>query len=144
MREIAFTITGEPQALKRHRTYTHGKGGRVLPFPMQVDPSKKDKENFLAIAHQHRPQNPIDTPIKLILTFYIGRPKKHYRTGQFANQLRPDAPKYHTSTPDTDNLIKFVSDSLNGVFWRDDSLIYIIEAQKVYDEIPRTEVHIVY
>ncbi len=138
MREIAFTIMGEPKALKRHRMFRcHGR-------LMAADPSAKAKDDFLVIAHQHRPDKPIDTPITLTLTFYFDRPKYHYRTGQFANQLKPDAPKYHISTPDTDNLIKFIADSLNSVFWKDDSLICIIHAEKIYSENPRTEIHISY
>lgn len=143
MNEIAFTIMGEPKGLKRHRDMKPiFKNGHC--FTPKYDPSRNNKNDFLVIAHQHRPEKPIDTPIKLVANFYFGRPKSHYRTGKFYNQLKDTAPKYHTSTPDTDNLIKFVADALNSVFWRDDSQICIIESKKTYDENPRTEIKIIY
>lgn len=38
----------------------------------------------------------------------------------------------HLQTPDLDNLIKLVGDSLNGVVWEDDRFIGRIMAEKVY------------
>jgi Holliday junction resolvase RusA-like endonuclease len=44
------------------------------------------------------------------------------------------APKYHIGTPDMDNLEKFVADSLNGIFWKDDSRICSNANEKIYGE----------
>ena len=45
-----------------------------------------------------------------------------------------------TKTPDADNLAKFVCDSLNGVFWRDDSIVCELTVTKAYNNVPRTEI----
>ena len=40
--------------------------------------------------------------------------------------------EYHNSRPDIDNLLKSVQDALNGVLYRDDSIIHEISANKWY------------
>ena len=126
--DIQFSVAGKPKALKRHRTFRKG------DFTGNYDPSQDDKANFLAIAHQYKPEKPFDEPLYVRFEFCFPRPKSHYRTGKNAHLLRDNAPRFHTSTPDTDNLIKFVCDSLNTVFWVDDKIICITYSEKVYGE----------
>ena len=79
------------------------------------------------------------------IVFYFNRPKSHYRTGKYSYLLKDDAPKYHTKTPDIDNLAKFVADSFNKHFYVDDSQIIELKAEKHYigqGEQARTEVMI--
>ncbi len=133
-KDISFTIPGNPKALKRHR--------RIKKSTLHYDPSAKDKDIFLAIAYKHRPDKPIDSPISIDVNCYFQRPKSHYRTGKYSHLLKPNFPIYHISTPDCDNLVKFICDALNGVFWRDDRYIYSVFIQKLYDTVPRTEIKI--
>jgi len=136
--KIEFIVPGNPQALKRHRTFTKG------TFTGTYDPSKDDKSNFLAKAMQNRPQTPLERPILLKLYFYFQRPKAHYGTGSKAGILKDTAPVWHTKTPDADNLVKFVCDSLNKIFWRDDSYVCALVVHKKYDEVPRVHIIILY
>lgn len=136
---ISFTVPGLPRAQKRHRTYMKGKGGKPLPFARNVDPSKQDKANFLAQCRRHAPDAPWTGPLRLTVVFLFPHPKTHYRTGKHSNELRPDAPSWHTSRPDTDNLCKLVKDALSGVFYRDDAQIAGLVATKCYaGETPQT------
>ena len=134
MGPIKFTVLGDPKALKRHRTFRKGN------FIGIYDPSKADKQAFLIMVQQNAPPKPFDEPLVMLLDFYFSRPKNHYRSGKFAGQLKPNAPLCHTVRPDLDNLIKFIFDSLLGVFYRDDTLIYRVRASKHYSENPRTEI----
>lgn len=131
---ISFEVLGEPKALKRHRM---GKG-------FNYDPSKNDKSDFLWQVKKNAPPTPLDQPIHLKITFSFPRPKSHYGTGKNSTVLKATAPIYHTARPDIDNLIKFVCDALNTVYWKDDSCICLTEALKVYtDGTPKTEVEII-
>jgi Holliday junction resolvase RusA-like endonuclease len=59
--------------------------------------------------------------------------------------LRDDAPTFKTSKPDSSNLAKFVEDALQPYFYKDDSQIIELKAEKYYisqGEKPRTEVMI--
>lgn len=139
---IKFTIYGEPKALKRHRTYTKGKGGRPLPFPMQVDPSKGDKADFLAQALPYRPSSPINEAISLNVEAYFGHPKSHYGKRAGKPYLKPTAFCFHIVRPDADNVLKFVMDALAGIFWSNDTIIWSAKISKHYSDKPRIEITI--
>ena len=133
--EIYFEVIGKPTPQQRHRH--RGK--------FTYDPSSKDKERFLFKCIKHRPLQVITTPLRIQMEFVFDRPKSHYKSGKYSNILREDAPVTHTFRPDTDNLIKFVLDSLNKIFYKDDSQACEVMAIKRYieqDEEPKTEVMI--
>lgn len=136
--KIQFQILGPPKHQQRHRHVTTGK------FTRTYDPSAKDKTNFLLQAKQYAPKSPIVGAVKLRVWFCMPRPKSHYRTGKFAGILKDSAPIRHTKKPDIDNLLKLVMDSLNKVFWKDDSQVCNVIAQKLYDEKPRVVIEINY
>jgi Holliday junction resolvase RusA-like endonuclease len=131
---IRRTVLGEPKAQARHRHFTRG------TFSGEYDPSSKDKQSFAGILQREAPEEPISAPIALELTFYMSRPKNHYGTGKKAEFLKELAPEYHSGRPDLDNLTKFVQDSLNKIYYRDDVLICQLTAKKLYSENPRTEI----
>ena len=131
-----FIVEGTPKPLQRHR---HTRKG------FTYDPSKKDKHDFLYQVIKLAPKPPLTSALRIMIVFYFPRPKSHFRTGKFRHLLKPKAPIQHKSTPDLDNLVKMVCDSLNKVFYKDDSQISQLKAEKLYcdiDEEPRTEVHI--
>lgn len=133
---IYLEVLGEPTAQKRHRSV------RVGNFNRQYDPSEADKRDFLSIVQEYAPETPINSPIKLDIVFHFSRPKSHYRTGKNAHLLKDDVSEWHVARPDCDNCIKFVMDSLNKIYWRDDSLICSTSILKRYSTKPRTEITI--
>ena len=128
---IKFTIKGKPIALKRHRSTRSGR---------MYDPSAKDKKQIWLQIARFKPKRPLEGQIMLFATFYMPRPKSHFRTGKYANILKDGVPEYHTNTPDLSNLIKLYEDILQPSFYLDDSQICRIQAEKVYSKQPRTEI----
>ena len=52
-----------------------------------------------------------DSPIRVDITFFMPRPKNHFRTGKFSHLLKDSAPRiWHCKRPDRDNLDKAVLD----------------------------------
>jgi Holliday junction resolvase RusA-like endonuclease len=131
---IELTVLGIPKAQGRHKHFTRGK------FSGTYDPSSEKKETFASCLQDQAPEVPIAIPMSLTLTFYMPRPKGHYGTGAKSECLKDSAPEWHTSKPDCDNLVKFCTDALNGIYYKDDSLICVLIASKVYSERPRTEI----
>jgi len=134
MTQIKLTVLGVPKAQGRHKHFQRGK------FSGTYDPSSEKKETFASILQGDAPTTPIATPIALELTFYMPRPKAHYGTGSKSEMLKDTAPEMQSSKPDIDNLVKFVQDSLNGIYYKDDALICTLVANKVYSDRPRTEI----
>jgi len=132
--KIEITVLGNPKAQKRHRSTSVGK------FIRNYDPSASDKADFLALVHDKAPQKPFAGAISLQAGFYMPYPKKFLRTGKFEGQLKPNAPKYCITRPDADNYAKYVLDSLNSVFYNDDSQVAVLIVSKKYSFKPRTEI----
>lgn len=134
MEPIRLVIPGEPKAQKRHRSTS------INGFIRNYDPSQSSKKDFLCAVMNNAPEKPLEYPIHIDLFFYFSRPKSHYGTGKNASNLKPSAPRFHTTKPDIDNLYKFVTDALNKIYYRDDSLISEVYMMKIYSERPRIEI----
>ena len=119
---IKFLVKTRPKPQQRHRS-----NGRF-----QYDPSSKDKKDFLLQAKQFAPAKPITKDIEISITFCYKRPRNHYISKKKVLILKEDAPFYKSSKADLDNLVKFVCDALNGIFYKDDSQIVSIYASKVW------------
>jgi len=133
MKSIEFEIPGKPKALARPRK---GNNGFYCP-------DAKAKQDFLLQAKQYAPKEPFTGEIYLNCTFSFSRPVEHYRTGRYAGQVKKRYEDImHTSRPDLDNCVKFVMDALNGVFFKDDSQIAILVAEKRYDDEPYSYVSV--
>ena len=82
-----------------------------------------------ALRHTFEPW----TFVGVYVIFRLKRPKSHYRTGRFADQLRADAPAYPAKYPDLDKLCRSTLDGLKaGGAFGDDAQVVVLEARKVY------------
>jgi Holliday junction resolvase RusA-like endonuclease len=78
------------------------------------------------------------TPLRAVdvtVTFMFRRPKSHYGSGRNASTLKPFAPRWHSTKPDLDKLLRSTFDALttSGVI-TDDSRIVCVQAYKLYVE----------
>jgi len=138
---IHLIILGDPKHQKRHRT-TKIQTTDGREFNRRYDPSAGDKQDILRVVQAGAPPKPFDCPLRVELHLFYPRPKSHYRTGQYAGELKPNAPQWHTKKPDRDNADKIILDALSKVFWRDDCLVCDGRIVKRYSERPRTEIYI--
>lgn len=133
MQPISFFAAGIPRGQPRPKAFSRGGHASVY------DPATAEgwKSQVAIAAKEHLPSSPIESALTLSLTFYIGRPKSHHRTGKHHGELRADAPKYHTSKPDADNFAKAVMDAMTLLrFWQDDSQVCILRVAKRYANGP--------
>lgn len=75
---------------------------------------------------------PAGRPVMLTLDFRFERPAKHWVAGRKGDELRADAPRWHTNKPDADNLEKLVKDGLNKIAWADDAQVAVVRKQKTW------------
>ena len=98
------------------------------------DPSSKDKKIAIQQIKEQFTGKPYTDALKIRFVFHIKRPKAHFRTGKYSNELKKTAPVYHTKRPDVDNFVKFYMDCMNKVVYLDDSQVIDIYAKKEYDD----------
>ena len=68
-----------------------------------------------------------EVPLIAFIEFYFRRPKIHFKKN---GELKEDAPKFVTKTPDVDNCIKFVLDALQPKVVADDKSVTKVVAEK--------------
>jgi Holliday junction resolvase RusA-like endonuclease len=126
---ISFYANGIPKGQPRPKAFS--RGGRASVY----DPSTAEgwKSQVAMAAKEYLPEKPLTGPLRMELYFYFPRPKGHFRTGKRANELRDNAPVFHVSKPDSDNLAKAVMDAMTQLgFWMDDSQVARLLIQKEY------------
>ena len=98
------------------------------------DPSSKDKKIAIQQIKEQFTGEPYTDALKIKFVFHIKRPKAHFRTGKYSNELKKTAPVYHTKRPDVDNYVKFYMDCMNKLVYLDDSQVIELRATKEYDD----------
>lgn len=75
----------------------------------------------------------LDEPVCVFIEFVFPRLKSHYGTGKNAAVLKPNAPRYKTTTPDKDKLERAITDALTDAgVWKDDALVCDGGSRKLY------------
>ena len=131
-----FVIHGEPVAKGRPRF--NRATGRAFTPQKTINYETLVKMEYM-MAHDNLEPFPADTALSVTIEVYLSIPKttsKKKREQMLNGEIRP------TKKPDTDNCIKAVLDSLNGVAFQDDKSVVEIIARKYYAEVPRVEVWI--
>lgn len=130
---FSFFATGEPKAQPRPRAFARKFGATWQARVYDAGTAEGWKAQIALAAKPFVPPTPIEGPVSVSLTFYFPRPKSHFRTGKHAGELRPDAPKYHTTKPDRDNCEKAVCDALTQIgMLKDDCQVCCGPVEKRY------------
>jgi Holliday junction resolvase RusA-like endonuclease len=137
---IHFVVPCVPvaQPRQRHRVIAaHGKTFAQNYTPKN-DPVNGFKSSVQAAAFAAYSGPPLDCPLSMDLIFVFPRPASVRKKDGFGRLP-------HTVKPDRDNVMKAVQDALNGLTYRDDSLICAGSVEKwraAADEQPHVEVTI--
>lgn len=120
-----FTIPGNPMGKQRART---GQGYSYTPD------KTKHYETLVKELYTNNfgSYQLMQGPVSVIMHAYFSRPKSHYGTGKNELTLKPSAPTWHTSKPDSDNIEKIILDALNGFAYKDDSQVCELTICKRY------------
>lgn len=127
----SFRANGMPKGQPRPRAFS--RGGRAAVYdPGTAEGWKGD----VARACAELEGAAMFVPLSVTLTFYLPRPKGHYRAN---GQLKPSAPVFmHTGKPDADNLAKAVLDALTNIrAWLDDDQVCELTIRKYWEQ-PKT------
>ena len=129
---IVFRVPGRPVPQPRQRHARNG--GNYIPADHPVH-GYKHAISLEARRVMARERASIFTAaLEVRITFLLPRPKSIKTTGRQPAPVKPDL----------DNLAKSCLDALNGVLFRDDSLIVLLAADKWYaaeGEGPATLIH---
>jgi Holliday junction resolvase RusA-like endonuclease len=123
-----FRVTGMPKGQPRPRAFS--RGGRAAVYdPGTAEGWKGDVARACATLEGAG----IHQPLSVTLTFYMPRPKSHYRSN---GDLKNNVPRFmNTSRPDVDNLAKAVLDALTNIrVWLDDDQVCELIVRKYWEQ----------
>lgn len=128
---VQFFVPGKPQPGGSKRGFVT-KAGRVAI----VEDAKRNKDwravVSLAASEAMKGREPFAGPLRLFIEFTLPRPRSHYRTGRYEAVLKPQAPCWHTSKPDSTKLLRSTEDAMTGIVWRDDAQVAMVLVRKRY------------
>jgi Holliday junction resolvase RusA-like endonuclease len=130
----AFTVEGIPVGKGRPKFARRGN------FVTAYTPKKTvDYESTVKAAGQSAmgSSEPLETPISLYLYVRVPIPASYSKKAKEACLSGLQKP---TKKPDLDNILKAISDALNGICYKDDSQIVNIHVSKVYATVPGVDV----
>lgn len=138
---MKLIIQGDPVAKHRHRM----KFKKVKKPHSYKDQEKQERDFTMQVLRQFniKDQFPKGVPLYMDFSFFIKRPKSHYRAGKNSHLLKRNSPilPCTSSTSDLDNYVKFVKDCLNSLVYHDDCQVtHYGLTRKVYDKNSRVEV----
>lgn len=126
-KSISIRIDGDPVPLARARASFTSK--KIW------DSQKKIKFDWgIQIEAQFPKKKQLQGPLSLYITFYMPIPPSWPMERKQETIGQP-----HIFKPDTSNMIKFVEDCCNGIIFKDDCQIAVVNCKKIYDTTPRTE-----
>ncbi len=128
---IAFEVRGVPVGQGRARMARVGRGVRAYTD----EKTRRASASFLAQALPYKPDKPLEGALRLRLRFVFPVPASYSKKRRERCLVGLEWP---AKRPDLDNLEKLVKDSLNGVFYRDDSQVCYVVKAKQYGGVART------
>ena len=127
---ITFFAAGEPKPQPRPRAFVRKFGNQFQARVYDASTAEGWKSAIAVAAKDFVPMPPLQGPLRVDITFYMPRPKGHFRSN---GDLKPSAPKWHIGRGDRDNLDKAVLDALTDIgVWDDDGQVCAGEISKPY------------
>lgn len=138
---IEFKILGIPSPKQSARFYAKNFGGKTMIKSYQKKEVVEKERNIAFEVRSQLPEGfiPYDCPLSIEVLFVF--PPLSSMNKATKSAIENGEIIYKPTKPDLqDNLMKGLSDAMNGVVFVDDSRICKVESQKIYGLIPRTEV----
>lgn len=134
MGPLVIVVPGEPRGKGRPRFVSTPRGGRTY-----TDAETVAYERMVAWCAKQAGATVLQGPINLIVRAYLQIPKsasKKRHADMVSGAERP------TKKPDADNILKALSDGLNGIAFGDDTQIVDLTISKFWSLEPRLEIEI--
>ncbi len=146
---ISFFVPGEPQGKARPRSsvmtkadgsVVRGKSGRAVIRHYTPKKTEDYEANIATFYRQAKTGAPTLQPVILVLEIVHSVPESWPK---WKRELVAKGSMLPVTKPDSDNILKVVKDSLNGVAWVDDTQVVGTINVKLYGNYPGVGVTII-
>jgi len=98
-------------------------------------PIYTDWKKGLSLLAKTKIKKPLENELFVKIEFFYEIPKSW-------SKAKKENAKWHKSKPDIDNLLKSCLDSLNGIAYKDDAQVVMIQARKQYASFTGVKIEI--
>ena len=133
-----FVVKGKPQGKCRPRITTRGKFAHAYTPKATVEYEQHIRNSFECVYGN--PSKLSEAPITMVVDIRFGIPTG---TNKANKELMLEDKILPTKKPDADNVIKSISDALNGYLYKDDAQIIRLSVRKMYALEPSVKVVVI-
>lgn len=135
---IEFTIPGRPAAWQRTNAFVDKRSGKLLKTtPKEMAAAQEAVATLCRFAMRNCPPLPGAVRLEILCVYAIPKTWPKWK-----RQAALDGKVWKVTVPDHDNLVKLISDALNGIAYADDAQIVKASFGKRYGFPERTDVRI--
>ena len=122
----------------------------MIKFQINARPQPKERSRSTRSGHHYTPRRTVNFELTVAAEFRAQHPDHKPLEGPielevFIDYARPKTVKkgyWHTGRGDIDNIVKAISDALNGVAWKDDRQVAVLHGYKTWADKDKIEVNI--
>jgi len=108
---------------------------RVTKFGTYNNKDYTDWKKGLSLLAKTKIKKPLENEVFIKIDFFYEIPKSWSKS-------KKENAKWHKVKPDIDNLLKSCLDSLNGIAYKDDCQVVMVQARKQYSTIAGVKIEI--
>lgn len=136
VRRLLLTVTGKPVPQRRSIF--------VKKLARGVNPNNRDQKRVQRDIREQMQSIKECTPfladdqiiVKIRITFRLRRPNSHFTNKDRSKSVREEMKRARHTNGDIDNLIKFILDAGNTLFYKDDRQVSQLNASVLWHEDP--------
>lgn len=129
----------QSQGSKRAFPHPHLKRPNGSPAIMIVDDNDKAlkswRQELVVAMLRSKPPKPLDCGVACSVIIYVPRPQAHYRAGEHAGELKPNAPHLPAQGRDIDKVARAILDAGQiANWWTNDARVCELRLRRRYDD----------
>lgn len=96
---------------------------------------KSWRQELVDAMQRTKPPQALNSPVAVNILLYVPRPQTHYRTGQQAGELKPNAPQLPASGRDIDKVARAILDAGQiACWWVNDARCVDLSIRRRFDD----------
>lgn len=128
-------VWGKAQTQGSKRGFIHPHLKRVVIVDDNDKALKSWRQEIVDAMQRSKPNRALDCPIAVSILIYVPRPQAHYRTGDHAGELKPNAPQVPAAGRDIDKIARAILDAGQiACWWVNDARVADLRLRRRYDD----------
>jgi Holliday junction resolvase RusA-like endonuclease len=128
-------VWGPAQSQGSKRGFIHPQLKRVVIVDDNDKALKSWRQELVEAMLRCKPPEPLNSAVAVSVAIYVPRPQAHYRTGEHAGELKPNAAKVPAAGRDIDKIARAILDAGQiARWWTNDARVADLRLRRRYDD----------